>query len=91
MGPPPIWINQERRDVDPIVTRSVPEVSFFFHFLHEEVLDCLWNGDRNAAAAEAAARLWELLSLHCTLQLSPEAQEANWKRCGINPSLGELC
>lgn len=73
-------------DVDPIVTLSV------CLFLCGEVHDCLWNGDRNAkAVAAAAARLWELLSLHCTLQLSPEAQEANWKRCGINPSLGELC
>lgn len=94
MGPPPSWINQERWDVDPIATLSVPEVSFSFFslslFLCEEVHDCLRNGDRNAEAA-AAARLWELLSLHCTLQLSPEAQEANWKRCGINPSLGELC
>lgn len=44
-----------------------------------------------AAAAVVTARLGTLLSLHCSMQLSPEAQEANWNRCGINPSLGELC
>lgn len=62
-------------------------------FLCEDVHEC-GNGEVSAAAAAAAvvtARLGELLSLHCSMQLSLEVQEANWNRCGINPSLGELC
>lgn len=50
-----------------------------------------WRNAAAAGAAVAAARLRELLSLHSTMQLSPEAREANWNRCGINPSLRELC
>ena len=70
MGLPPSWINQERWDVDPIVTLSVPSsfflffsFSFFFFtfsfFLREEVHGCLWSGDGNAetAAAAVTARL----------------------------------
>lgn len=67
-------------------------------FLCEDVHEC-GNGEVSAAAAAAAgagaavvtARLGELLSLQCSMQLSLEVQEANWNRCGINPSLGELC
>lgn len=88
MGLPPRWINQPRWDADPIVSLSVPS-QFLFSLLFLCVSMC--SSVERTQECRSSSEVVELLSLHCTMQLSPEAQEANWKRCGINPSLGELC
>lgn len=61
-------------------------------FRSEDVHEC---GNRAGSSSRSSGGGSEVasapVSLPCSMQLSAEAQEANWNRCGINPSLGELC